>query len=243
VPDYSRDAVLCSLEASLERLALDRVDIALIHDPDDHMGAALEHAYPALAELRAQGVVRAIGAGMDQAPALTRFVRETDVDCVLVAGRYTLLDHSAGEELLPECRARGVAAIAGGVFNSGVLADPWGRATYDYRTAPEPVVTRARRIAEICAGHGVPVAAAAMAFPLRHPARSRVLRRASRPPSSARRRGRSTGSANRLPRRGRSHRRRCGDERDACAGGDHRRRAGGGGKRAARAADAAPRMD
>jgi D-threo-aldose 1-dehydrogenase len=175
VADYSRDGVLRSLEASLERLALERVDIALIHDPDDNMEAALEHAYPALAELRAQGVVRAIGAGMNQAPALTRFVRETDIDCVLVAGRYTLLDRSAGDKLLAACRARGVAAIAAGVFNSGVLADPWERTTYDYRVAPADIVARARRIAEICAAHGVPVAAAAMAFPLRHPAVAAVL--------------------------------------------------------------------
>jgi D-threo-aldose 1-dehydrogenase len=174
VPDYSRDGVLRSLEASLEWLAVDRVDIALVHDPDEHMEAALAQAYPALAELRDQGAVRAIGAGMNQVPALLRFVRETDVDCVLVAGRYTLLDRS-GEELLAECEARGVAAIAAGVFNSGVLADPWGPTTYDNRAAPPAVVTRARRIAEICATHRVPVAAAAMAFPLRHPAVAAVM--------------------------------------------------------------------
>jgi D-threo-aldose 1-dehydrogenase len=170
--DFTRDGVLRSLEASLERLGLERVDVALIHDPDDHMEQALREAYPALEELRGQGVVRAIGVGMNQAPALARFVRETDVDCLLVAGRSTLLDRSAEAELLPACLERGVAVIAGGVFNSGILA---GGGTYDYAPAPPQLVERARRLAAICERYGVPLAAAALQFPLRHPAVASVL--------------------------------------------------------------------
>jgi D-threo-aldose 1-dehydrogenase len=173
--DYSHDGVRRSLEASLERLGLDRVDIALIHDPDDHMDAALYEAYPALEELRSQRVLRAIGAGMNQTPALARFVRETDVDCVLVAGRYTLLDQSAGDDLLPACLDRGVAVLAAGVFNSGVLADPDASPTYDYAPAPREVISRARRIAAVCARYEIPLTAAAMAFPLRHPAVKAVV--------------------------------------------------------------------
>ncbi len=121
--DFSADGVRRSLEASLARLGLDRVDIVLIHDPDDHGDQAIREAYPALEKLRADGVVGAIGAGMNQAAMLTRFVTETDIDVVLVAGRYTLLDQSAADALLPAAEARGVSVIAGGVFNSGLLAD------------------------------------------------------------------------------------------------------------------------
>jgi D-threo-aldose 1-dehydrogenase len=120
--DFSHDAVLRSLEQSLERLGLDRVDIALVHDPDNHYDDAIAGAFPALERLRDEGVVRAIGAGMNQTEMLCRFAREADPDCFLVAGRYTLLDRSAADELLPLCEQRGIAVIAGGVFNSGVLA-------------------------------------------------------------------------------------------------------------------------
>jgi len=121
VRDYSRDGVLRSLEDSLRRLGLDRVDIALIHDPDDFLSQAADGAYPALAELRAQGVVTAIGVGMNSAAPLTWLVERCDVDCVLVAGRYTLLDDSAATSLFPLCLRRGVAVLASGVFNSGIL--------------------------------------------------------------------------------------------------------------------------
>ena len=124
VRDYSRAGVLASLEGSLRRLRLDRVDIALIHDPDDFMSAARDDASPALADLRSQGVVGAIGAGMNSAAPLTWLAERCDLDCVLVAGRYTLLDRSAAECLFPLCRQRGIAVLAGGVFNSGILADP-----------------------------------------------------------------------------------------------------------------------
>jgi len=170
VRDYSRDGVLASLEASLERLGTGHIDIALIHDPDDHGPEALDGAYPALAELRAQGVVGAIGAGMNQAEMLEWFLPRTDLDCVLVAGRYTLLDTRAAATLFPECQRRGVAVLAAGVFNSGVLADPGPAATYDYRPASPDVMDRARRIGAACARHGLPIGAAALQFTLRHPA-------------------------------------------------------------------------
>ena len=173
--DYSADGVRRSLEASLGRLGLDRVDIALIHDPDDHGEQALREAYPALEELRAEGTVRAIGVGMNQAALLTRFVSETDVDAVLVAGRYTLLDKSAGQELLPAAQRRGVSVIAAGVFNSGVLAAPDAGATYDYHTAPDELIGRARLLARECDRFGVPLRAAAARFPLTHPAVASVL--------------------------------------------------------------------
>lgn len=172
VRDYSRDGVLRSLEDSLARTGLDRFDLLFIHDPDDHWEQAAREAYPALAELRDQGVIDAIGAGMNQAEMLTRFVRETDLDAVLVAGRHTLLDRSAAAELLPECERRGVTVIAGGVFNSGVLA---GGTTYDYAAAPPGVLARARELERICASHGVALPAAALRFPLRHPAVGTVL--------------------------------------------------------------------
>jgi D-threo-aldose 1-dehydrogenase len=165
--DFSYDGALRSLEESLERLGLDRVDIALVHDPDDHYEEARDGAFRALRGLRDQGVVRAIGVGMNQTEILCRFAREVDPDCFLVAGRYTLLDRSAADELLPLCEDRGIAVIAGGVFNSGVLADG---DTYDYEPAPADVLARVRRLREICAQRDVPVGAAALQFPLRHPA-------------------------------------------------------------------------
>jgi D-threo-aldose 1-dehydrogenase len=170
IRDYSRDGVLHSLEESLRRLGLDRVDIALIHDPDDFMIATLDEAYPALAELRAQGVVTAIGAGMNSATKLTWLAERCDFDCVLAAGRYTLLDDSAAERLFPLCQRRGMAVLAGGVFNSGILAGPGDGATYDYAPAPAAVAARARRMRDACARYGVPLAAAALQFTLRHPA-------------------------------------------------------------------------
>jgi D-threo-aldose 1-dehydrogenase len=168
--DYSGDGVRRSIEESLERLGLDRIDIALIHDPDDHWREAIEGAWPALERLRSEGVIRAVGAGMNQSAMLTRFVRETSMDAVLVAGRYTLLDQEALADLLPACQERGVAVFVGGVMNSGVLADPKPGATFNYAPAPAAVIDRARRIAEACARHDVPLRAAAMQLPMAHPA-------------------------------------------------------------------------
>jgi D-threo-aldose 1-dehydrogenase len=170
VRDYSRDGVLASLEASLGRLGVDRVDIVLIHDPDEHGPEALDCAYPALAELRAEGVIGAVGVGMNQVEMLEWFLSRADLDCVLVAGRYTLLDTRAAVSLFPECQRRGVAVLAAGVFNSGVLADPGPAATYDYLPASPDVMDRARRIGAACARRGLPIGAAALQFTLRHPA-------------------------------------------------------------------------
>jgi D-threo-aldose 1-dehydrogenase len=175
--DFSRDGVRRSLEESLVRLCLDRIDVALVHDPDNHEREAAEQALPALAELRDQGVVRAIGAGMNQAEMLTRFVRELDLDLdlVLIAGRYSLLDQGALAELLPACVERGVAVVIGGVFNSGLLADPRPGATFDYAPAPPELVERAGRLQAVCTSHGVPLRAVALAFPFGHPAVASVL--------------------------------------------------------------------
>jgi D-threo-aldose 1-dehydrogenase len=161
--DFSHDAALRSLEESLERLGLDRVDIAFVHDPEDHADEALAGAFRALRRLRDEGVVHAIGANYTE--VLCRFAREADPDCFLVAGRYTVLDRSATDELLPLCMERGIAVIAGGVFNSGVLA---GGDTFNYEPAPPDVVARVERLRETCARHGVPLAAAAVQFPLRN---------------------------------------------------------------------------
>lgn len=173
--DYSADGVRRSLEESLCRLGLDRIDIALIHDPDDYGEQALREAYPALEKLRAEGCVGAIGVGMNQAAMLTRFVTETDVDVVLVAGRYSLLDRSAADELLPVALDRGVSVIAAGVFNSGLLAAPAPGATYDYQAAPGSLIEAARRLEAACARYGVPLRAAAGRYPLAHPAVASVL--------------------------------------------------------------------
>jgi len=165
--DFSYDGVLRSLDESLARLGLDRVDIALIHDPDDHYEQALEGAYPALERLRGEGVVGAIGVGMNQTELLVRFARDGDFDCFLLAGRYTLLDTSGLDELLPLAAERGISIVAGGVFNSGVLASG---ETYDYAPAPTEVLERAARLREVCTRWGVPLEAAAIQFPLGHPA-------------------------------------------------------------------------
>jgi D-threo-aldose 1-dehydrogenase len=173
--DFSADGVRRSLEASLERLGLDRVDVLHVHDPDDHLDQAIAEALPALVDLREEGVIGAVGAGMNHAAPLARIVREADVDCVLVAGRQTLLDQSAAAELLPLCHERGVGVIAAGVFNSGVLTDPDATATFDYRPAPADTIERARAIRASCRRHGVELADAAIAFALRHPAVACVL--------------------------------------------------------------------
>jgi len=168
--DYSGDGVRRSIEESLERLGLDRVDIVFIHDPDAHWEAAIDAAYPALHRLREQGVVGAIGMGMNQSPMLTRFAEATDADVLLLAGRYTLFDQDALDELLPTCVRRGIAVLVGGVMNSGLLADPRPGTHLDYAPADDAAVARARRLAEVCARHDVSLRSAAMQFPLAHPA-------------------------------------------------------------------------
>ncbi|GAA4607073.1 D-threo-aldose 1-dehydrogenase [Actinoplanes octamycinicus] len=173
--DFSTDGVREQHAASLERLGLDRVDILHLHDPDDHFGPALHDALPALVQLREEGAVGAVSAGMNQSAMLTEFARTGQFDCFLLAGRYTLLDQSGLADLLPECARRGISVICGGVYNSGILADPADGATFDYRPATPATLARARAMAAVCARHGVPLRAAALQFPLAHPAVASVL--------------------------------------------------------------------
>lgn len=173
--DFSRDGVRRSIEESLERLGLDDVDIAFVHDPDGFLDQVIGEALPALVELCGEGVVRAIGVGMADTEALERIVRAFPVDCVLVAGRFTLLDQTALTDLLPLCAQENVSVILGGVFNSGILADPSPGARFDYLPAEPSLVDRARRVAAVCADHGVPLPAAALQFGFLHPAVRTVL--------------------------------------------------------------------
>ena len=168
--DFSYEGVMRSVDESLERLQLERIDILHIHDPDNHYNEAVQGAYKALDHLRSEGVIRAVGAGMNQAEMLARFARDGDFDCFLLAGRYTLLDQVALNELLPRCVERGIGIIAAGVYNSGILADPKPGARYNYTAAPEPLLERARKIRTVCDRHGVQLKAAAVQFPLGHPA-------------------------------------------------------------------------
>ncbi|MFG2133957.1 aldo/keto reductase [Streptomyces sp. NPDC048751] len=169
--DFSRDGVLRSIEATLERTGLDRLDVVYLHDPDDHWRQAAEEAMPALAELRDQRVIGAIGAGMNQSAMLARFLRETAADVVMLAGRYTLLDQSALDDVLPAALELGKSVVAVGVFNSGLLSRdrPAEGMKYDYQDAPPALVARARAIADVCAAHGTTLPAAAIAFPHTHP--------------------------------------------------------------------------
>ena len=169
--DYSRDGILRSLEESLQRLGLDRADITYIHDADDHWEQAIGEAYPTLADLRSQGLVKAIGVGMNQWEMEARFAREGDFDCFLLAGRYTLLDQSSLAELMPVCLEKNVSLVLGGPYNSGILASDLGPgATYDYESAPVEIIERARRIKAVCDRYVVPLKAAALQFGLIHPA-------------------------------------------------------------------------
>jgi D-threo-aldose 1-dehydrogenase len=193
--DYSRDGCLRSLEQSLLRLGVAKVDVALVHDLDPWAhGNDLEHrirevlegAWPALADLRAQGVVRAIGLGVNDAGVCARFARETDVDCVMLAGRYSLLEQP-GLAFLGLARDRGIGVTLGGVFNSGILATgPVRGAKYDYHDAPPDVLARVTRIDAVCRAHGVALAHAAVQFPLGHPAVSSVVLGAVTPDEVAR---------------------------------------------------------
>jgi D-threo-aldose 1-dehydrogenase len=173
--DYSKDGIRRSLDESLRRLGLDRVEIVYIHDPDDHEDEAINVAYPVLHDLREQGVVEAIGVGMNQSRIPTRFVRETEIDAVLLAGRYTLLDQSGAVDVLPACLERGVSIVIGGVYNSGLLADPRPGSTFNYVEAPPDLVARAQELGAVCARHGVPLKAAAIQYPLAHPAVASIL--------------------------------------------------------------------
>ncbi|GGP55009.1 aldo/keto reductase [Saccharothrix coeruleofusca] len=175
--DFSADGVRRSLESSLERLGVDRVDVLYLHDVDlvedpVERERAFAEGWPALVELRARGVVRAVGVGVNDWRVAERFVREADPDVVMLAGRYTLLEQGALASFLPACAERGVAVVAAGVFNSGVLARQVvpDDAKYHYADAPPDVLARARAIAEVCRRHGATLPQAAIRFPLGHPA-------------------------------------------------------------------------
>jgi D-threo-aldose 1-dehydrogenase len=173
--DFSAEGVRASHRESLDRLGLKRVDVLHLHDPDDHYAQAVSEALPALVELRRDGSIGAVSAGMNQSAMLTEFARTGLFDCFLLAGRYSLLDQSGLADLLPECERRGLSVIVGGVFNSGVLADPRPGASYDYRPAPPAVIAKAQAMARVCERYGVPLRAAALQFPLGHPAVAAVL--------------------------------------------------------------------
>ena len=176
--DPSADGIRRSLDDSLERLGLDRVDVLYLHDPDVYdLDRGLREGLPALAGLRAEGLVREIGVGVNDAAVAARAVREGDLDLVMIAGRYTLLEQPALEELFPVCMERGVRVVDAAVFNSGLLAtsSPGETATYNYGAVPADVLERAQRLAAICAAHGVELPAAALQFPARHPAVATVV--------------------------------------------------------------------
>jgi D-threo-aldose 1-dehydrogenase len=171
--DFSRDGVLRSIEASLERLKVDYIDILLVHDPDDHYKQALNEAFPTLAELRSQKVIKAIGAGMNQWEMLRDFTLHADPDCFLLAGRYTLLEQTAMDEFLPLCQSRNIGIFLGGVFNSGILAGSIQK--YNYADAPPEIIEKVRRLEVVCLRHNVPLRVAALHFALTHPAVNGVV--------------------------------------------------------------------
>jgi D-threo-aldose 1-dehydrogenase len=165
--DFSRDGVLRSVEASLGRLGVDRIDLLHVHDPDEHLDAAETGAFPALLRLREEGVVRAVGLGTNLTAVANRFVGRVDLDWLLLAGRCTLLDRSGPKEVFDRCVEHDVQVLAAGVFNSGVLAAPAAGASFFYAPVPPAVLDRVKAIEHLCAGFGVPIAAAAIQFPLR----------------------------------------------------------------------------
>jgi D-threo-aldose 1-dehydrogenase len=173
--DFSYDGVMTSWEESLARLGLDQIDILHLHDPDDFFDEATSTGYSALNELRENGAVKAIGAGMNRTPVLTRIVETCDLDLVLLAGRYTLLDQGSLADLIPACESTETKIVVGGVFNSGILINPSPEARFDYVPAPRGIVEKALRIREVCDRYGVPLAAAAIQFPLAHPRVASVL--------------------------------------------------------------------
>jgi D-threo-aldose 1-dehydrogenase len=173
--DFSYDGVMRSFEESLVRLGVDRIDVLHIHDPDDHFEQALAGAFPALDRLRGEGVIGAVGVGMNQVEMLLRWAHEADFDCFLLAGRYSLLDHAKAGQLLSACEQRGIDLVVGGVYNSGILAGPGPNATFDYLPAAPELIERARRLDNVCGRWDVPLKAAAIQFPLGHPAVAKVL--------------------------------------------------------------------
>jgi D-threo-aldose 1-dehydrogenase len=181
--DYSADGVRRSLDESLDRMGLDRIDVVFVHDPDDYYAEALDGALPALDALRRDGTIASYGAGMNQTEALADFIRNSDLDIVMCAGRYTLLEQTALDDLLPTALARNVSVVAAAVFNSGLLARdrPAADQTYNYAAAPASLLEKATAIADVCESHGVSLPAAASQFALGHPAVATVCTGARSP--------------------------------------------------------------
>lgn len=168
--DFSYDGVMRSVEESLVRLGLDRVDVLLVHDPDDHYDDAVSGAFRALQRLRADGTVKAIGSGMNQSEMLVRFAEAVPVDCFLLAGRYTLLDQGALDALFPVCAAKNIGILLGGIYNSGILANPHTGAKFNYQDADAALVARVLALDELSRKHGTELKAAALQFCMAHPA-------------------------------------------------------------------------
>ena len=173
--DYSADGIKRSLEDSLKRLGVDHIDIALMHDSENHIPEAINIAYPVLADLKRQGIIKAVGIGINFCDGAIEIMKNVDLDIVLLAGRYTLLDQSAQNKLLPYALERKVDITIGGVFNSGVLADPKPGATFEYLPASDEIIAKAQAIGAFLSERGIPLTAAALQFPLRHPAVTSVL--------------------------------------------------------------------
>jgi D-threo-aldose 1-dehydrogenase len=173
--DYSADGIKRSLDESLKRLGVDHIDIALMHEAENHIPQAINTAYPVLADLKRQGIIKAVGIGINFCDAAVEIMKSVDLDIVLLAGRYTLLDQSAQNKLLPYALERKVDITIGGVFNSGVLADPKPGATFEYLPASDEIIKKAQDIGAFLKKLGVPLTAAALQFPLRHPAVTSVL--------------------------------------------------------------------
>ena len=173
--DHSPAGIRKSLEESLTRLGKESIEIAYIHDADNWVREAIDVVYPELHKMREEGLVKAIGIGMNWCPTSVAIMKETDLNIALIAGRFTLLDQSAQAELYPLALAKNVSIIAAGVFNSGVLANPVAGAYYDYEIAPQEIIDKARAIANFLEKYNVTLASAALQFPLRHPAVASVL--------------------------------------------------------------------
>jgi D-threo-aldose 1-dehydrogenase len=185
--DYTYDGVMRSLEHSHLRLGIARIDIVLVHDVDfwtikdralldQRFKTVMDSGFKALDELRKAGVIGAIGVGINEADTSLRFIKAGDFDCMLLAGRYTLLEQGALADFLPECVKRHVSVILGGPYNSGILAgNVKPGATHDYAPAPSPLIDKAQKIEAVCRRHGVELGAAAMQFPLAHPALCSVI--------------------------------------------------------------------
>jgi len=173
--DFSADGVKRSIEESLKRLGVDHIDIALLHDAEDHLPQAINEAYPVLDSFRSQGVIKAVGMGLNLCQPSVTIMKNTDLNVALIAGRYTLLDQEGQEELFPLALKKNVSILAAGVFNSGVLANPVAGAKYNYVDASNEVIQRAQAIGKFLRERDIPLTAAALQFPLRHPAVTAVL--------------------------------------------------------------------